>query len=66
MQFNVVLDLRYFKQPQREAFGFFYLKSNVFSSITQQSFTDLFILYFFIQNVYANKKVFKIKGYKIM
>ena len=28
--------------------------------------TDLFILYFFIQNVYANKKIFKIKGYKIM
>ena len=28
--------------------------------------TDLFILYFFIQNVHANKKVFKKKGYKIM
>ena len=52
---------------EREAFGFFYLKSNMFSSITQVfRLTDLFILYFFIQNVYANKKVFKIKGYKIM
>ena len=39
----------------------------MFSSITQVfRLTDLFILYFFIQNVYANKKVFKIKGYKIM
>jgi len=28
--------------------------------------TDLFILYFFILNVYADKKVFKIKGYKII
>ena len=28
--------------------------------------TDLFILYFFIQNVYANKKLFKKKGYKVM
>ena len=28
--------------------------------------TDLFSLYFFIQNVNANKKVFKIKGYTIM
>ena len=25
-------------------------------------FTDLFILYIFIQNAYANKKVFKKKG----
>ena len=28
--------------------------------------TDLFILYFFIQNVYADKKVFKQKGKNIM
>ena len=28
--------------------------------------TDLFILYFFIQNVHANKKLFKKKGYTIM
>jgi len=28
--------------------------------------TDLFILYFFIKNVYANKKIFERKGYKIM
>ena len=28
--------------------------------------TDLFILYFFIQNVYTNKKLFKNKGYKVM
>jgi len=28
--------------------------------------TDLFILYFFIQNVYANKKLFQKKGYKVM
>jgi len=28
--------------------------------------TDLFVLYFFIQNNYANKKIFIIKGYKIM
>ena len=28
--------------------------------------TDLFILYFFVQNVYANKKVSKIKCYTIM
>ena len=28
--------------------------------------TDLFILYFFIQNIYTNKKLFKKKGYKVM
>ena len=41
--------------------GFFYLKSTVYNS-TIIYFTDLFILYFFIQNAYANKKVFKKKG----
>ena len=29
-------------------------------------FTDLFISYSFIQNIYANKKLFQIKGYKNM
>ena len=28
--------------------------------------TDLFILYFFIQNLHADKKLFKNKGYKTM
>jgi len=28
-------------------------------------FTDLFVLYFFIQNAYADKKVFKSKGWQI-
>ena len=38
---------------------FLYLKSNVFSSIFQQSLN-------FFQNVYDNKKLFKKKDYKIM
>ena len=28
--------------------------------------TDLFIFYFFVQNVYANKKLYQKKGYKII
>ena len=37
----------------------FVLNSTVFK------LTDLFILYFYIQNVYANKKVLKIKSYYV-
>ena len=53
---------------EREKHSVFYLKSNVLSSNNSTIFkvTDLFILYFFIRNVYENKRVFKIKGYKIM
>ena len=36
----------------------------VFNSIIFY-FTDLFILYIFIQNAYANKKVFRTKAYKL-
>ena len=37
----------------------------VFNSIIIY-FTDLFMFYIFIQNAYANKKVFNKKGYQIM
>jgi len=44
-----------------------YSVSSVFVYIsTIFKLTDLFILYFFIQNIYTNKKLFKKKGYKVM
>ena len=53
--------------PEWAAIGFFYLKSKrvlVFNSIIIY-FTDLFSLYIFIQNAYANKKVFEKKANKL-
>ena len=38
----------------------------VFLNSTVFKLTDMFILYFFIQDVHANKKLLKKKGYKIM
>ena len=43
--------------PEWAAFGLFYLKSNMFWSRIQQSFTLRIYLYFFIENAYADKKV---------
>jgi len=47
-------------------FLLFEIKSVFVYNSTVFKLTDFFILYFFIQNVYANKKVEKKKGYKIM
>ena len=47
-------------------FLLFEIKRVFVNNSTVFRLTDLFSLYFFIQNVNANKKVFKIKGYTIM
>ena len=47
-------------------FLFFEIKRAFVYISTIFKLTDLFILYFFIQNVYANKKWIKKKGYKVM
>jgi len=47
---------------------FFYLKSNVFSSITQQTLDlQICLFYTFLFKMYMpTKKIFMLKGYKIM
>ena len=46
---------------------FFYLKSNVFSSITQQSLVlQICLFYAFSFKMYMPKKIFMMKGYTIM
>ena len=47
-------------------FLLFEIKHVFVYNLTVFRLTDLFILYFFNQNVYVNNKVFQIKGYKIM
>ena len=53
-------------RERRIRFLLFEIKRVFVYNSTVFRLTDLFILYFFVQSVYANKKVFEIKGYKIM
>ena len=55
-------------KPERKTFGFFHLKSNVLSSITQQFLNlQICLFYTFSFKMYMpTKKIFKIKGNKIM
>ena len=47
-------------------FLLFEIKRVLVYNSTIYKLADLFILYYFVQNVYADKKVFKKKGWKIM
>ena len=55
-------------KPERKTFGFFHLKSNVLSSITQEFLNlQICLFYTFSFKMYMpTKKIFKIKGNKIM
>ena len=53
-------------QIEKHSVFLFEIKRVLVYNSTILKITDLYILYFFIQIVYANKKLFQKKGYKIM
>ena len=46
-------------QSEKNLVSLFDIKSGLVFNLTILKLTDLFILYFYIQNIYADKKYFK-------